>query len=103
MFNATASELVAEAPVSAAGDVSLKGTEAYDLVKRGIHRLFVVADFNPAAADGTETSVQLKSVEYNSTAKALESESAKVTLTAGLAAGEYSVGGESADYENIAP
>lgn len=102
VFNASVSDLVAEATVSAAGDVSLKGTEAYDLVKRGIHRLFLVADFNAAAADGTETSVQLKSVEYNSTVKTLESDAAKVTLTAGLAAGEYSVGGESADYENIA-
>lgn len=102
VFNASVSDLVAEATVSAAGDVSLKGAEAYDLVKRGIHRLFLVADFNAAAADGTETSVQLKSVEYNSTVKTLESDAAKVTLTAGLAAGEYSVGGESADYENIA-
>lgn len=102
VFNASVSDLVAEATVSAAGDVSLKGTEAYDLVKRGNHRLFLVADFNAAAADGTETSVQLKSVEYNSTVKTLESDAAKVTLTAGLAAGEYSVGGESADYENIA-
>lgn len=102
VFNASVSDLVAEATVSAAGDVSLKGADAYDLVKRGIHRLFVVADFNAAAADGTETSVQLKSVEYNSAVKTLESDAAKVTLTAGLAAGEYSVGGESADYENIA-
>lgn len=102
VFNYAVSDLVAEATVSSAGDVSLKGAEAYDLVKRGIHRLFLVADFNAAAADGTETSVQLKSVEYNSTVKTFESDAAKVTLTAGLAAGEYSVGGESADYENIA-